>query len=268
MRTIYWFYSLVFLWTGVFADVEPVSPSSGDTFTVDGSTVKFNVTFKDDGESPSINDALSFTLLLMTGPNDDIEQRASLASSITLSDLDDDNTYQASVEASVGADGYYYVQIYADYGSESYTIHYTDRFKLEGMTGTLKTSGTGDPPDAQQISVEQSINSAWFTIPYTQQTGKTRYAPMQTQPGSTVTATTWSRRFPASSVTYYSTISGTPVVHSTITAGWSYTMSSLTNYATPAPFPSEVGWYAPSKRLQSATLDSSYRKMKKRRWDD
>ncbi|KAG7890466.1 hypothetical protein KL925_004423 [Ogataea polymorpha] len=267
MRTIYWFYSLVFLWTGVFADVEPVSPSEGDTFTVDGSTVKFNVTFKDDGESPNIKDALSFTLLLMTGPNDDIEQRASLASSITLSDLDD-NTYQASVEASVGADGYYYVQIYADYGSQSYTIHYTDRFKLEGMTGTLKTSGTGDPPEAQQISVQQSINSAWFTIPYTKQTGKTRYAPMQTQPGSKVTATTWSRRFPASSVTYYSTISGTPVVYSTITAGWSYTMSSLTNYATPAPFPSEVGWYAPSKRLQSATLDSSYRKMKKRRWDD
>ncbi|KAH3669435.1 hypothetical protein OGAPHI_001556 [Ogataea philodendri] len=239
MRTTYWLLSLVLLWVSVLADVNPTAPSDGDVYTVSGSSVSFEVGFDDDGTSPDISTALSFTITLVTGPNTDITARSTLAESISLSDLTD-NKYKVTVDADVGASGSYYIQIYASFGSSSYTIHYTPRFQLKGMTGSLAASGSGDPPAAQTAGVSESVDSKSFTVPYTLQTGKTRYAPMQLQPGSTITATSWSRRFPTSAVTYFTTIAGTPSVYSTKTPGWSYTMSSLVNYATPAPFPSEV----------------------------
>ncbi|ODV86056.1 hypothetical protein CANARDRAFT_197473 [[Candida] arabinofermentans NRRL YB-2248] len=249
----------------VYADVSIELPDSSTTYTVSDSEVVVEIELSDDGDSPSLSDAESLTFTLCTGPNTDIFAVSDLAV-ITPAELTDDK-YNATVKASVGASGKYYIQIYAVYSS-GYTIHYSDRFSLKGMTGTHATSGTGDPPDAELSASVTADMSASFSVTYTKQTGRTRYAPMQTQPGTKVTHSTWSRRFPSSSVSYYSTAKPSPNVYSTITPGWSYTMSSLANYATPAPFPSEVGWYAASARLQSASIDSSLRKMKKRRWDD
>jgi hypothetical protein len=42
---------------------------------------------------------------------------------------------------------------------------------------------------------------------------------------------------------------------STVTAGWSYTISSAQNYASPALYPSDNGgWYDPQSKVKSATL--------------
>ena len=85
--------------------------------------------------------------------------------------------------------------------------------------------------------------------PYTMQTGVSRFAPMQMQPQSAVTAQTWTRKFPTSSVSLYSTLRKSPDKLTTITPGWSYTLPSDYNYATPAPFPSDNGgWYNPKDR--------------------
>ncbi len=248
------------------ADVDITSPTSSTAVTADSGQVSFSIAWKDDGSSPDISDASTYTFKLCTGPNSDIIS-VDVSSAVSASSISDDK-YSAKFDASKYASGNYYVQIYATYSSGGYSIHYSPRFEITGLTGSTKASGSGDSPDAQYSLAASSDNSASFSVPYVSQTGKTRYAPMQMQPGSTVTVSTWSRRFASSAVTYYSTFKKSPVVLSTVTPGWSYTMESLVNEATPAPFPSAVGWYPASKRLLSVSLDGSTRTIKKSRWDD
>lgn len=251
----------------VSADVDISKPSTDTSVTASSGKATVEIKWSSDGSSPSLDDATAFTFKLCTGPNTDIIGVDTIKS-IVPSDISS-NTYKASFDASAYSAGKYYVQIYTTFKSGSYTIHYSPRFTIEGLTGSKKASGTGDPPDAQgSVDQQQSANSASFTVPYTLQTGKTRYAPMQTQPGTTITVSTWSRRYPTSAVTYYTTFRKSLDQQSTVTPGWSYTVESLVNDASPAPFPSEVGWYSATKRLQSATLEGSVRKLQKRRWDD
>ncbi|GME83367.1 unnamed protein product [Ambrosiozyma monospora] len=245
------------------ADVSISSPAAGDKYSADD---KITIKWSDDGDSPDLDSVSQYNIVLCTGSNSDIE---ALGNPVQVSK--GETSYDFTVDPTVAADGSFYFQIYATLSDGGSTIHYSPRFTLSDMTGSKEPSGSGDPPEAEvndNGGTTASDISASFTVPYTAQTGKTRYAPMQTQPGSTVTATTWTRKFPASSVTYYTSNSPSPVVHSTVTPGWSYTMSSVINYATPAPFPSSLGWYPASQRLVSASLDSSHKRMKKRRWDD
>ena len=252
------------------------SPAAGDTYTVVGGEVTIPITWEDDGDDPTIDEISMYTFLLCTGPNNAIHCFQKITGIIP-SEISDD-MYSAVFDASLGADGLYYVQIYGTLSSGGHMTRYTNRIQLTGMSGTYLPSGSGSPPSGETVdnTSDDADTSASFTVPYTLQTGKTRFAPMQMQPGSEITASTWSRRFPSSAVTYYSTFAGEPKVISTVTPGWSYTMSSFVNYATPAPFPSVVGWYAASQRLVSATLDASLagatadakRKLQKRRWAD
>lgn len=255
------------------------SPAAGKTFTVVGGEVTIPITWEDDGDDPTNDEIASYTFVLCTGPNDAIHGLQQLKG-ITPSEVSGDS-YSAVFDASMGADGLYYVQIYCTLSNGGYLIRYTNRVELSGMSGTYAASGTGSSRDGETDADDDAASnnadtSASFTVPYTLQTGKTRFAPMQMQPNSEITVSTWSRRFPSSAVTYYSTFASEPKIISTKTPGWSYTMSSFVNYATPAPFPSEVGWYAASQRLVSATLDASLagatadakRKLQKRRWAD
>lgn len=250
------------------------TPDGTEEYSVVGGEVSIPVTWEDDGDDPSDDDITTYTFVLCTGENDAIHALATIKT-VSNSSISD-STYNAVFESSVAAEGSFFIQIYSVLSNGGYMIRYSDRFNITGMTGTYKTSGSGSPPDGETNSDDDSASnrgdtSKSFTIPYTLQTGKTRYAPMQMQPNTEVTVSTWSRRFPSSDVTYYSTLHSEPVVLSTITPGWSYTMSSFFNYATPAPFPSVVGYYAASERLVSATLDSSYeekRKLMKKRWAD
>lgn len=256
------------------ADVSIAKPSAGQTFTATGGSVTVDVTWQDDGADPAIKGIQSYSFTLCTGANNDITAVSTLDEGKTIKD----NKYTATIPASAGGDGVYYIQIYAVYSS-GYTIHYSRRFKLSGMSGTTKASGSlSDGPPNAQISVKTATTtdytatmdvSASFSVVYTKQTGIIRFAPMQLQPGSSVTATTWTRQFPTSAVTYFSTIAPTPKQISTITAGWSYTKTSLINYASALGTP--TAWYAPSKKLKKPTLTSdssaTASAKKKRFWD-
>lgn len=246
-------------------------PEAGAVFEASNGEVAIPIAWQDDGQVPTDDSISSYTFVICTGPNNAI-YCLEKTPVIKASDLSE-NAYTPIFDADLAADGLYYVQIYAQLNSGGDMIRYTNRILLTGMTGSMAATGSGASPYGETNDEAAQDTSASFTVPYTAQTGKTRYAPMQMQPGSTVTATTWSRRFPSSAVTYYSTFRPNPEVLSTVTPGWSYTMSSLVNYATPAPFPSEVSWYPASNKLVSATLDSklagdSKRKLKKRRWID
>lgn len=245
----------------VAADVSISKPNPSQTYTVDGDSVTVNITWIESNAIPLLSKITSYSFLTCTGPNTGIDGIEDTLIKVSASDISD-YTYSYAIPASAGADGPYYVQIYAA-TADGYTIHYSNRFTLEGMTGSLKPNGTdSSPPDAQTkistgsgTTLAASALSASFKLAYSQQTGLTRYAPMQTQPGSTVTATTWTRKFPTSAVTYYSTALLSLAQVSTVTQGWDYTMSSAVNWASTAPAPSDNGgWYNPSSRLKSATI--------------
>ncbi|ODV59897.1 glycoprotein [Ascoidea rubescens DSM 1968] len=245
----------------VSSDVSISKPLSGQTFSVSGDEIIIDVKWVDSGAEPKIEEIVSYTFTLCTGSNSDITAVDVLGSNILASKITN-NYFEAKIDPTAGENGVYYIQIFSVYPT-GYSIHYSHRFKLSGMTGKDEASGSlNDPPPSAQYSFKKTgtetetdeapgtIDSASFTIPYTLQTGRTRYAPMQTQPGSKVTATGWTRRFPTSAVTFYKTAKPSPVVYSTITPGWSYSRTSYFNYATPAPYPSDNGgWYGASERL-------------------
>nr|WOG36216.1 uncharacterized protein [Candida metapsilosis] len=254
------------LLTPVLAGVKITSPEEGDKFSGSSGEASIKVNWKDDSDSDSdssfeLSNVQSYTLSLCTNGNPIQCLDPSIKSQKLTS-----NSATVTVKQDDVPSGYYFIQVYAVFKSGT-TITYTPRFQLtdmEGSSGTLTVTVTGDQPDGQTSESQSSgaDTSKSFTVPYTLQTGRTRYAPMQMQPGSTVTATTWTMRFPTSAVTYYSTKHSKPTVYSTITPGWSYTASSEVNWATIAPYP--TNWYAASERkLSKASITAT---QKKRRW--
>lgn len=252
--------ALSLLFATVFGDVSISKPTKGATYKVSGSTATVPVSWIESNADPELSEIETYSFTICTGSNSDINGIKTLKK-VSASDITDDS-YDLEIPASIGEDGNYFIQIYAAVKSGGYTINYSQRFTLSGMTGSTEASGSGDPPDGQtsldsgSTATSTGDISKSFSIFYTSQTGKTRYAPMQMQPGTTVTQSTWSRKYQTSSVSYFTTIKNTASQLSTITPGWSYTMSSAVNYATPAEDPSVVGWYNPSSRVSSATLSS------------
>ena len=257
--------TLLFLTGRVYSDVSISKPLTGQTYQVSSGKVTVPISWIESNAVPKLSNIKSYTFTLCSGPNSDIFSVHKLADGISSSDITD-FSYEVDIDSSYGKDGQYYVQVYAEI-DKGYTIHYTNRFTLKGMTGSYTPSvgGISDPPSGQtsiagtgQTGIV-SIDSRSFSVSYTMQTGLTRYAPMQLQPGSTVTKdkSQWSRRYPTSAVTYYTSLRPSPSQVSTITPGWSYTMSSLVNYASPALSPSaNGGWYNPSSKLVKPTIST------------
>ncbi|RCK57991.1 Cell wall synthesis protein KRE9 [Candida viswanathii] len=253
----------------VSADVDITSPKGEDSYSGSSGAATVKVAWDDSDDSDSdksLDNVKTYTILLCTGPDEDNTIQC-LENALVDAQAIPDNSKEVEIKNTLVPNGYYYFQIYTVFNSGGVTIHYSPRFRLTGMTGptgTLVVTKTGSAPDSYVSGfASATVNSASFTVPYTLQTGKTRYAPMQTQPGSTVTATTWTMQFPTSAVTYYSTKLASPVVMSTITPGWSYTAESAVNYASVAPYP--TNWYAASERVSKATISAA---TKRRRWLD
>lgn len=259
-RTLTAIILLFFFYRPIRSDVSISLPNKSQTFTVSGSTVSVQVSWLDSGTSPNIQNVESYSFLLCTGSNSGIVAVTKLAEQQTLAS----NTYTASIPASAGASGVYFIQIYAVYPG-GHTIHYSNRFQLSGMTGTTQTSGSLlDAPPSAEVAVNTGTTtditatmdvSASFSVTYTSQTGVYRFAPMQQQPGSTVTATTWTRQFPASAVTYFTSILSSPSFQSTITPGWSYSRTSHINDVVGIGTP--TGAYKASEKIKTPYIKTN-----------
>lgn len=249
----------------VNADVSITLPKAGSSFSGSGGSAAFTVSWvdstSDDTDQFSLSNAKTFTISLCYGPSSAIAGCVLLMKNTALTKY----TYDASIQSSAFPNGWYFVQVYTTFSDSSTTIQYSGYFQLTGMSGpsTITATATGAAPQAQTSvagGAGTDVNSASFSMPYTEQTGRTKYAPMQTQPGSTITATTWAPRFPTSSVTYYLSASPSPNCHSTITPGWDYTATSEINMAAVAPYPTY--FYPASSRVSKAQLQTA----KKKRW--
>lgn len=269
---------LVVLWLATFAiaDVTITAPKLGQSIS-GGSTIK--VTWEDDGKKPPMDDLKTLTITLVTGvSNLDLEKKGlQLEAGIS----PDTGSATVTIPKTAGANGYYTLQLYSQTTNGGYTIHYTNWFELTGLTGTKAAlqADPGMPPLSQMsdMSEKQQGNLvASHTVPYESQSGTIKYAPMQMQPGSSITAKSMSRRFPSSAFTPFLSFAPGPKCTSTDTPGWSYTRGSMTNMAPPAAYPSAVGWYAASAASRESpspmpTVDhhsSQANTQHKKRWFD
>lgn len=122
--------------------------------------------------------------------------------------------------------------------------NYSPRFSLTGMTGSfppgvltgLKTvSGTAGPATENNVAAKQpgagagGPQGAGFAVPYTLQTGLTKYAPMQPQPPTKITARNASPLWPTSGVTYAQTWLPRPSQVTTFTQSATYAVTSREN---------------------------------------
>ncbi|KAK6459547.1 cell wall synthesis protein KRE9 precursor [Scheffersomyces xylosifermentans] len=252
------------------ADVEVTSPKQGDKFSGSSGEVSFKVSWNDDSDSGSdqfsLKNVQSYTILLCSGTSES-QYGCDQTNTILYRKPVTGNSFNAQVDASKYGSGYYFVQVYCVFKDGSTSFHYSDRFQLTNMEGpstVLTFTGAVPAPGTSNVNGgSTSYDSKSFTVPYTLQTGSYRFAPMQTQPGSKVTATTWSMRYPTSASSVYSTKGPKPVVYSTITPGWDYTPTSLPNWATVAPYPTY--YYPASERVSKATLSGA---TKRKRWLD
>ncbi|OBA23816.1 cell wall synthesis KRE9KNH1 [Metschnikowia bicuspidata var. bicuspidata NRRL YB-4993] len=259
---------LVSLAARVLGDVSITSPSTDQTYSGSSGSASVSVVWTDDSDDDadaSLSNVDLYAIVLCTGSNSDIQSVMTLTDSLSSSALE----YDAVIDEADVPSGVYFIQVYAKFGS-GYTIHYSNRFTLTGMSGSTSTytfsaslfSITGTHPGAQlNLDGETTlIDSRSFSVTYTLQTGKTRYAPMQTQPGSSISHSVYSTRHATSAYTPYSTIRASPNVYSTVTPGWSYAVTSTFNTAAVAEYPTY--YYPASSRVVSASLSSA----NKKRW--
>lgn len=244
----------------VLAEVNITKPAQGDSFSGSGGTA--NVEIQWDIDNLYLAEKVTnFTVLLCTGQDEaiDCQEKPLISGSSLKADL---KTVKLSSDKV--ANGEYFFQFYIQYPGGVALIAYSYRFKLTGMTGansfTAPISATGPPPS---FAFSYPVDSSLHSVPYTKQTGVVRYAPMQSQPGSKVTHSTWSRRFPTSSVSYYSTYRSRPNVLTTTTIPWTYSRTSAANWASTAAYPTE--FYPASSRVTKASLSTA---AKKKRWLD
>ncbi|KAG0653363.1 Cell wall synthesis protein kre9 precursor [Monosporozyma unispora] len=230
----------------VIADVTIYSPAKGKTFKASGGSVTIPLKWIDDGNYPPLKKVEYYTFSLCYGPNSDVKCYYTIGKQVTPDDITvtkgtEGNlySYDSIIPAAAVGNGQFYIQVYAVVKGEGDTIHYSPRFALSGMTGPISTftyTYSTQPNAITEINTGPattvaSIDSKSFSIAYTLQTGSSRFAPMQMQPGSKITATTWTRKFPTSKVTYYSTYRKSLDQLTTITPGISYIMTSDINYA-------------------------------------
>ncbi|EDO18534.1 hypothetical protein Kpol_2001p39 [Vanderwaltozyma polyspora DSM 70294] len=274
MRSLYLIFC--FLLSFAVADVGLFQPAANAQFQPDSNgQVSIEISWIDNLAYPYMSNFTSFTFTLNNGNNTDILKVKTLDDKITPDQLTVKSegrfpkySYTVTFDKSITGNGQFFIQVYGLVPGQGNTIHYTHRFYLAGMSGvnTVTYIGTTEPiPQTSIVTMTTSvatINSASFTVPYAQQTGISRFAPMQTPPVSKVTATSWSRRFATSAVTYFTTAIHSLQQETTITEGWSGVFTSDYNYATPADFPSNNGgWYAPSSRLSLSARKVNYRKV-------
>lgn len=255
--------------SGILGDVSLVSPGSGKSFSGSSGTASVDVSWVDDDSSGdySLSKVDWYSIVLCTGPGTSIECFHTITTKKTISS----NKYTATFDSDVTGDGYYFLQVYAMFKDGDATMHYTNRFKLTGMSGstaslTIEPTQTGSGPSANTDYADSGDGdslSSLIGVAYTAQTDKTRLAPIQTQPGSSISYTKWSLRHPTSAYTPYTSASPSPNVDSTYTPSWNYTVTSLYNYATIQEPPTT--WYNPSARATTASLSTA---AKQKRWID
>ncbi|KAI9675377.1 MAG: hypothetical protein M1817_001281 [Caeruleum heppii] len=230
------------------ADVEFTSPAPGASLS-GGSTIA--VEWKDSGDPPSIKDLQSYSLFLCAGGNENPIQLAAITDQGAFTR---GNKASGTIQAGLGAstpENAYFLKMISAATTGGTVINYSGRFSLESMTGTFPpqvladladVEGTEGPPTENTV-VANNINNPGaaagpqgpFNLPYTLQTGNTKFAPMQPLPPTKITAKGSTRLWPTSDFSIATTWLPIPSVVTTLTQSATHAVTSRTNTTQIAP---------------------------------
>ncbi|CCH62934.1 hypothetical protein TBLA_0I02780 [Henningerozyma blattae CBS 6284] len=306
---------LIFSIKFVSCDVELIRPNKLLVINYDDKNNNvqektLRISWKLNSLSPTIDEIEKYTFSLCSGPSNAIKNFGEMLTINSNMVVGKNNIYEVDLQLknNIGTNGYYYIQVFAltDIG---YSIHYTQKFEMRGMIGLDKADtniadirmhngvgiGGGAPLlqfgiDGKEINQNNELAGApppetalaasyLVGLPYGKQNGNIKYAPMQTQPGTKVTAKTWKKKNPISDVSFfkfgrlqghYLTDIGDgknknrqkittevllrPNVDTTITPMRNYKTDMDVNFVSQAKFPSDNGgWYKPDKKIQRPT---------------
>ncbi|KAK6358252.1 hypothetical protein TWF730_007602 [Orbilia blumenaviensis] len=235
----------------ILGEVVFTSPVAGNSFKYVAGNVGVAVTVRwtDNDEDPVVPPAGLFTLDLCTGSNDQIFPLITLGTpGMAFSTAN--GLLAVTIPPGVAGDGPYYFLRMIWTTTDGSVTNWSDRFELEGMLGvftpamiTANQAAGSDKPDAvhpQKAAPVPDPNGGDFAVPYGEQTGNIRYAPMQPRPGSTITAKNMKRLNPTSAYTVFTTKGGPPKVATTVTEARTYAQTTVVNEAAPAPMPDEA----------------------------
>lgn len=256
-----------------YCDLAIVYPKLNATYTPNKNKVNIDVQWIDDRSDPIYDDITNLTISLCNGPNDNITIVDTLVDNLSTRDNDikvngkgqtRNWNYDVEFAANTTNEGIYFLQIVSLFKS-TFTIHYSSRFNLVGMSGTKNGSlpvynvMTDSPPadtlTDRESSSSISVNSKSYSIPYLEQTGSVKYAPMQPLVAKTITASRWEGQ----ETTYnpyknfhYTKMEKKPNVEYTITQPPTYSFVEASN--TISGLDANLSWYNPSERVKSPSL--------------
>ncbi|KAL4935149.1 hypothetical protein BDV06DRAFT_234617 [Aspergillus oleicola] len=84
---------------------------------------------------------------------------------------------------------------------------------------------------------ERKVAADPYTVPYPEQTGPTRYAPLAKKPGTAIATSAPTPQFPPSPYKIATEYMKAPTVLTTLTASETMSVTMMENTATPAPHP-------------------------------
>ncbi|EPS38348.1 hypothetical protein H072_8054 [Dactylellina haptotyla CBS 200.50] len=230
----------------VLGEIVFTNPVAGKSFA-GSSAVK--VTWKDDGNDPVTTQAGLFTLDLCVGSNAEIYPLVTLGTpGLTFAAAA--NTQTVTIPATIGGIGPYYFLRMTWTTTTGTVINYSDRFTMSGMTGVFTAAmtaanaiGDTDRPEAVHPVEAQAApdpNGGQYAVPYNEQTGPVKYAPMQPRPGTQITAKNTKRLHPTSAYTVFTAKGGPPKVQTTMTQPITYQLTTVINEAPAAPMPDDA----------------------------
>lgn len=251
---LFWF---VFLVGRSLCDVQILFPNeNGQKYDLSSGLATLRVEWSITEEPPDEDEIESYTFTLVAASNNEIVS-VYVFDVFQASELDE-NKVELQLANTVGTDGLYMLQVLA-MSDAGYTIHYTHRFELVGMTGSRiapSITDTVPPPPERNILdnvLPGDIDTRSFTVPYSLQTGRAKFAPMQLQPPTKVTKTVWTSIHETSAVSYFTAFRPYRKQLTTVTPGWSYVLPSGVNNARAAPMPSDNGGWHDARRRLSLT---------------
>lgn len=235
------FLVLLASWPLAFADVKITSPAAGAT--IPGGTA-VTITWADSGVAPAITDLAGYTILLYSGSNAAPVSLLALTSGTFAATP---NSASVTIPVTIGGAtaNAYFLGVESTAKTGGTVVNYSSRFTLSGMTGKFDpavttalaaVSGTAGPATKTSGLVGAVVPGAaapaagdQWAIPYPEQVGNTKYAPMQPIPGKTITATNTKPLWPTSAIQYATTFLPVPTIVTTLTQAQTHPPSPHTN---------------------------------------
>ncbi|KAF1987450.1 hypothetical protein K402DRAFT_392712 [Aulographum hederae CBS 113979] len=234
----------------VLADVKFTTPRAGASIPVG----TLAIAWAEGSAEPPLSDLTTYSLFLCAGGNEEGTYHDVLAIVPNGNFQQGGNAAQGTITAGLGGSdkNAYFLRITSTSATGGSVTNFSPRFTLTGMTGGFDAptkqaiaglSGTNGPDTQNNVGAAAAGNTAGatgeFAIPFNEQTGLTRYAPMMAVPPTKITMKTKDPLFPKSSVKLATTFLPTATILTTVTAAQTYTPVMKENTVAPVAQPTD-----------------------------